>query len=168
MISEFKTYVDNTKLFNHKILITPQQVVIITLPTNSNFIFNYVLLFLSIILIPHIPEISIFVFMILVMVTFINLWFDMESVNRIILDLKSRHLTVRSRNPIKLMLAKEKQIGFSDIISCYCFEKRSPKSFTTYQLLVKLNTGSSVLLTDFTNEEHAIRIANELEKIIKK
>jgi len=164
MTTDFENYLKETKFPNQKVTFGVNNINLSTMPINNNLLVSYILLLIALILI---NKISILAFAIVWIFSILNIWKKLESVNLTIINKDKKQIKIKSKNPIKYLLQKEKIFDYKAIHSFYSNKETSPYNYTRFQVLLSLKNGESILLTDFSDENYASTLTNYLNGLIK-
>jgi hypothetical protein len=165
---DFKKYVDSTKFINHKIFVSPQKIIINTLPNNINLIIDYAFTIIVILLINKFWLTDILTLIILAACAIISLWIDFNSVTELNINLEKNIISVCPKNIIQRFFSSQKgTLKLSEANLFYIQQKTGYRYFTRYRIYLKLNDNSTLLITDLGEEKQANDLIHYLNLIIK-
>ncbi|HNP23698.1 MAG TPA: hypothetical protein PKM63_18655 [Panacibacter sp.] len=163
---DFVENIKELKTRNQRIEVENEVIIISTTPLNGNLISDYLFLIIVIFLSLHISEVGLFLTLIMQFFVLGNLWQDFATVNLIQIFLKSREISVKTKNPIKRIFNNTKRFHFSEIESFTYLPVKTLHSSRRYQFSAQLKDRSKILITDFATEVEAKKIKDFFESIL--
>jgi hypothetical protein len=167
MSDEFKSYINDNPLPNHNILISPQKIVINTIPNNINLVIDYGFILVVILLSVKFWTTDISTIGILITCALIATWIDFDPITRFIIDLEQKTISITPKNLIKRLFFKKHQFNLAEIKSFYLKEKKGYRSYTRYQVFLKTENGSPFMITDFSKEDQAEAVTRYLNLLLR-
>lgn len=96
------------------------------------------------------------------------LWIDFKSINKVIINLVSKSITIHNKNPLSQIFIRKKTFPWNEIDSFQIRSNNSSKAdFLRYYVDLKLTNSEIKVLASVANQKDAEEIADFLSSIIQ-
>lgn len=157
LIEEIKDFFNKNNISDPNLIIEENQIILDANFLNYNILSTFVGVIALIVVYPNLENSTYKILLtLLIPVIIYILWNDFNSINKIVINLTEKCVSITSKNLLKRLFQKSIIVPFQDIYNVQSESKEFYARYRRYKIVIRTKEKEKINLIDFTQQNHAL------------